>query len=183
MKKNKHANDMSEELAFVENAEATVAEDQFATADAAEPTVSEAEPTEDAEKLAKFKQAKAEAAQRFKERRAAEKEELLKKSAEIIEELKAGNAWDILSESSRTFLTGLATGKAASNNNNTFNVIFGASPKVGDTVTLAEVFNKTLKGKSNIDFYCRKWLEKGIVVEFKQNFDNILDSVYEITKM
>lgn len=182
MKKNKHANDMSEELAFVENAEATVAEDQFATTEATEvPTVAEA--TEDAEKLTKFKQAKAEAAQRFKERRAAEKEELLKKSAEIIDELKAGNAWDILSESSRTFLTGLATGKAASSNNNTFNVIFGASPKVGDTVTLAEVFNKTLKGKSNIDFYCRKWLEKGIVVEFKQNSDNILDSVYEITKM
>lgn len=49
-----------------------------------------------------------------------------------------------------------------------FTTLFGATPKVGTSVTLIDVFNKTFKGKAEIDRAVKKWAEKGIVVEFKQ---------------
>jgi hypothetical protein len=62
-------------------------------------------------------------------------------------------------------------------------VIFGATPKVGDSKTLRTIFEKTLKGKSAIDAYVKKWAEKGIVVEFNKDSVDILNSTYTIAKM
>ena len=42
---------------------------------------------------------------------------------------------------------------------------------------------KTLKGKTNIDHYCKKWAEKGIIVECKEDKTDLRKSTYKIIKM
>ena len=42
---------------------------------------------------------------------------------------------------------------------------------------------KTLKAKADLDKYCKQWAEKGIVVEFKDNAANKLESTYTIVKL
>lgn len=142
-------------------------------------------PATDAEKLAKFKEAKKEAAKRFKERRAQEKADRIVKSKKLIEALKKQGVYDKLDAESKTFLEGLANPVANVSGGTTsfFNVMFGATPKVGDSVKLADVFNKTLKGKAQIDHYVKKWAEAGKVVTFKADTSNILNSTYVIEKM
>lgn len=132
-----------------------------------------------------FKQKKREAAQRFKERRAAEKEERRALSASLMEYLKNEGFWDQLSDEHKNFLQGMCSAATAQHNNNNslFNKIFGDNPQVGDTVTLREAFERTLKGKNNIDFYVKKWLEKGIVVSFEENTENLMESVYKIDSL
>ena len=58
--------------------------------------------------------------------------------------------------------------------------MFGDNPQIGASFTLNEAFQKTLKGKSNLDFYVKRWAEKGTVVTFKQDAENILNSVYTL---
>jgi hypothetical protein len=84
----------------------------------------------------------------------------------------------------QAFLKGLAEPKAAAASGNTglFAVIF-PNAKVGDQITLDEVFAKTLKGKSNLDHYVKKWAEKGIVIEFKEDKTDLRKSTYKIVKM
>lgn len=133
----------------------------------------------DAEKLERFKKMKREAAERFKERRAKEKAEHVENAKTLIEELKNGGYWDSVSEKSRLFLIGVANPtNGAGGNNSLFRTLFGDNPQVGDTVTLNEAFQKTLKGKSNLDFYVKRWADKGTIVSFKQDAENILNSVY-----
>lgn len=141
--------------------------------------------TTDAEKLAKFKEAKKEAAKRFKERRAQEKADRIVKSKKLIELLKKQGAYDKLDAESKAFLEGLANPVANIGGGTTsfFNVMFGANPAVGTSVKLSDVFNKTLKGKAQIDHYVKKWAESGKVVTFKADSSNILNSVYTIEKM
>lgn len=147
------------------------------------------EPQEDgavseAAKLEKFKEMKREAAQRFKEKRAKEKVERVENAKAIIEELKDGKYWDKLSDKSKAFLNGLANPTASnSGNSSLFKTLFGDNPQVGATFTLNEAFQKTLKGKANIDFYVKRWAEKGTVVSFKQDADNILNSTYTLEEI
>jgi hypothetical protein len=139
--------------------------------------------SDEAAKLEAHKQAKREAAQRFKERRTAEKEERAKKAQAIKDKLIDAGFYDQLDEESKAFLEELINGKTVISNSSLFNVIFGATPKVGDSKTLRTIFEKTLKGKSAIDAYVKKWAEKGIVVEFNKDSVDILNSTYTIAKM
>lgn len=135
----------------------------------------------EAEKLAKFKAQKKEAAARFKERKAAEKATRQKTAAEIIAELKEKNLWDNFPEKGKTFLNELATPTVTSSNGSLFKTMFGDNPQVGDSITLQTAFEKTLKGKSNIDYYVTKrWAPKGIVVEFETDSANLFASKYII---
>lgn len=137
--------------------------------------------TTEAEKLERFKKMKRDAAVRFKERRAKEKTERIDNAKALIEELKNGGYWDKVSDNGKAFLSGLANPTVSSGNNQSlFRTLFGDNPQVGDSFTLNEAFQKTLKGKSNLDFYVKRWAEKGTIVSFKQNAENILDSVYTL---
>ena len=50
-----------------------------------------------------------------------------------------------------------------------FNTVFGATPKVGDSVKLIDYMQKTLEGKAKLDKYVKEWNEKGIVVKGPEN--------------
>jgi hypothetical protein len=63
------------------------------------------------------------------------------------------------------------------------NLLFGAAPKVGDAVTLQDVFNKTAKGKDSMTIFLRRWAEKGIIVKYVQDPANVFTSRYVIEKL
>lgn len=140
--------------------------------------VNESELTEE-EKAKRFKQMKKEAADRFKKKRAEEKAAAVEAAKSIINFLKVQNLWDGLAVEGQEWLSEIARPKATANQN-MFKVLFGETPQVGDTITLAEAFQKTLKGKSNIDFYVKRWAAKGILVSYSQSNENLLDSTYKI---
>ena len=146
-----------------------------------EPVVTEA----DVDAAQTKKEAKAKAAKRFKERRAAEKADRIVKAKELIAYMQDKGYWNELSDELKDFLNGMANPAAgsAAGNSSLFKTIFGDNPQVGDSVTLQEVFNKTLKGKSNIDFYVKRWAEKGIVVSYEADAANLLNSKYVITAL
>lgn len=136
-------------------------------------------PSEQDAKHEALKARKREAAQRYKENREKEKAQLIANAKQFIEEAKAEGLWDMMSDKQRGFIEDLATPAVPVSTKSTFATLFGTSAKVGDTITLNEAFQKTLKGKANLDFYVRKWAEKGIIVEFVQA-ENILESTYVI---
>jgi Seryl-tRNA synthetase len=140
-----------------------------------------AETGTDAQKLEEFKQKKREAAKRCKENKAKAKEEIIAESKALIDELKKAGLWDKVSEKGRALLDKLAN-PAASNGNtqSLFRTLFGDNPRVGTSITLKEAFDKTLKGKSNIDHYVKKWAEKGTIISFKKDEANMINSVYTI---
>lgn len=138
----------------------------------------------DAEKLEKFKAAKKAAAQRHAEKVKADKAARVEKAQKLIEVLKSSGDWDKLPEDMKAFVTGLTTtAVAGGSTESTFTKIFGAAPTVGQSVTLMDVFQKTLKGKSNIDHQIKIWAEKGIIVSFKEDKENVFNSVYTIEQM
>lgn len=136
----------------------------------------------EAEKLEKFKAAKKAAAKRFKERRAQEKVNRIEGAKKLIDVMKRDGIWDKLDDECKGFVNSLANPVSAAGNGteSVFTKLFGANPAVGASFTLSDAFNKTLKGKANIDHLVKKWSEKGIVVSFKKNDNNILDSVYTL---
>lgn len=137
----------------------------------------------DADKDAKFKEMKNAAAKRFKERRAADKAAQIEKATKFVEHLKAAKLFDKLTPEDQTFITSLTVAKAPVQNGGLFTKIFGENPKVGDSVTLRGAFEATTKGKSTIDFYCKKWAEKGIVVAYKPDAADLFNSKYVIEKL
>lgn len=138
---------------------------------------------EAADKAAAFKAAKNAAAKRFKERRAADKKAQIEKATKFVEHLKAAKLFDKLSADDQAFIVSLTVDKAPVNNGGLFTKIFGENPKVGDSVTLRGAFEATTKGKSTIDFYCKKWAEKGIVVAYKPDAADLFNSKYVIEKL
>lgn len=65
-----------------------------------------------------------------------------------------------------------------------FNKLFGDAPKVGDKITIQDVFNKTMKGISQMTALCRKWEEKnGTIVKYSHNEEKPFLSTYEIVKL
>lgn len=138
--------------------------------------VDEVAKAKDPAAIEKFKQQKKEAAQRFKERKAAEAEASLKAAKEFTDYIKKNGTYDKLPENLKGYVDSLtAPKKSVSANGGLFNTLFGASPKVGDKVTLKDIFDKTLKGKAAIDFYVKKrWAEKGIVVEYVSKTPQIM---------
>lgn len=136
----------------------------------------------EAEKLEKFKASKKAAAKRFKERRAQEKVDRIEGAKKLIDVMKRDGIWDKLDDECKGFVNGLANPVSAAGNGteSVFTKLFGANPAIGASFTLSDAFNKTLKGKANIDHLVKKWSEKGIIVSFKKNDTNILDSVYTL---
>lgn len=139
----------------------------------------------EAEKLEAFKAKKRAAAQRWKENRAKEKTDRIEKAKKFIEYLKANAFYDKLNDEQKAFINGLANPVNSSNGGNSslFKTLFGDNPQIGASFTLNEAFQKTLKGKSNLDFYVKRWAEKGTIVTFKQDSENILNSVYTLEAM
>lgn len=146
--------------------------------------VAVAEPTDEAAKLEAFKAKKREAANRFKENKKKQQEARVAGAKAFIDELKAANLYDKISDNAKTFLNGLINPvQNTGNNQSLFRTLFGDNPQVGASFTLATAFEKTLKGKSNLDHYTKKWAEKGIIVTFKQDADNILNSTYVLEQL
>ena len=83
----------------------------------------------------------------------------------------------------QAFLKGLAEPKAAASNNTGLFAELFPNAKVGDSVTLDQIFAKTLKGKSNIDHYVKEWAKKGIIIECKEDKSDLRKSTYTIVKM
>lgn len=136
----------------------------------------------EAEKLEAFKAKKRAAAQRWKENRTKEKTDRIEKAKKFIEDLKANGLYDKLNDEQKAFINSIANPVTSSNGGNSslFKTLFGNNPQIGASFTLNEAFQKTLKGKSNLDFYVKRWAEKGTIVTFKQDAENILNSVYTL---
>jgi hypothetical protein len=65
-----------------------------------------------------------------------------------------------------------------------FNKIFGDKPAVGQKVTLQEIFDKTYKGKGQMDSMMKKWKEKNdIDILFTFNAEKPATSTYEIKSL
>jgi len=64
-----------------------------------------------------------------------------------------------------------------------FNKLFGASPKVGDSITLQHVFDVTSQGVSKMNGVIRKLAEKGIVIEYQADAQKASLSKYVIKSM
>lgn len=125
---------------------------------------------------AALKAKKAESAKAWKEKKTAEKAKLQKVCADIL--AKHG---DKLTAEEKAALNAVAnpTSNRGGSTSGLFEKIFGDSPKVGQSVTLMDIFQKTFKSKADIDRQVKIWAEKGIVVEYTANADTI-KSTYTI---
>lgn len=66
----------------------------------------------------------------------------------------------------------------------TFTKLYGTEPKVGDKITLQDAFDKTFKGKSQMDSVIKKLKEKnGIEIVFEFNKDKPALSTYTIKSL
>jgi len=103
------------------------------------------------------------------------------------ERILANKAYN-LDPTDRAFLEGLTkvgTGTGGGNfGTPIFNKLFGDTPAVGAKVTLQEVFDKTYKGKAQMDSQMKKWKEKsGIEIDFAFNKDKPAQSTYTIKSL
>ena len=145
--------------------------------------VIESEVTEDeATKLEEFKRKKRESAQAWKEKKNAEKQKAVENFGKLLDLSKKNGWFDALDDELKSFLVKGANPTTAGNAGgvSTFTKLFGENPAIGSTVSLMEVFQKTLKGKAAIDHQIKYWEEKGIVVSFKEDKENIFNSVYTV---
>lgn len=134
----------------------------------------------DAKKDEAFKAKKAEQAKAFAERQKQKKEDLIKFAKELADK----GILDKLSPEAKKFFTEAAnpTRSGSSAKSEIFSKMFGDNPKVGDSINLMNVFQKTFKSKAEIDRYVKTWAEKGTVVEFKAAA-NMLESTYTIKSL
>ena len=129
-----------------------------------------------------FKQKKREAAKRHKERKEAARKAQIEAAKRFIDELKKANLYDKISDGSKKFLDDIANPKTASRGSgaSVFKTLFGDAPKVGARVTLKEAFTKTLRGKTNLDNFVKRWADQGTIVTFKEDKADMLNSAYVI---
>jgi len=65
-----------------------------------------------------------------------------------------------------------------------FNKIFGATPQVGQSATIQDVFTRTMKGVSQMNALVRRWAAKGVaVIEYQHDAANPFQSKYVIRSM
>ena len=135
---------------------------------------------QDAKKDAEFKAKKQAAAKAFAERQKAKKEQVTKLFQWLIDNKQV----DKMPEEFKKIVTDYMNPATRSGGTGTsfFNKVFGATPKVGDSVKLIDYMQKTLEGKAKLDKYVKEWNEKGIVVEVKPAAD-IRETLYIIKKM
>lgn len=137
----------------------------------------------DAAKIEEQKKAKADAAKRWKEKKVQQAAARVESAKAMIGRLEKSGLFAKLDPVDQAFLKGLAEPKAATSNNTGLFAELFPNAKVGDSITLNDVFAKTLKGKSNIDHYVKKWAEKGIIIEYKEDKADVRKSTYSIVKM
>lgn len=93
---------------------------------------------------------------------------------------------DSLSFESKEFISYMMTKKPntkeSKQEKSIFNILFGDSPSVGDSITLKEAFEKTYKGKKTLDIWLKRWQEKGIIVSYKERTP-LLESTYVIEEL
>lgn len=127
---------------------------------------------------------KREAAKRFLENKKKKQEEARKAAETLEKELKDKGLYDKLSQASKDFIASIINPVSHTGFNGTsvYVTVFGANPKVGDKVTLEDIFKKTLKGKASFDAIVKRWAEKGIIIEYHEDKD-ILKSTYTIKEL
>jgi hypothetical protein len=130
---------------------------------------------------------KREASKRFQERKAKKAKEQYENGLALRDELVNEGIFESLSKESRDFVLELCQDPATKAESprgiagpSVFTTLFGDNPKVGDTLTLEQVFNKTYKGKATMDTWLKRWSEKGISVSFTPNKEKFLESIYRI---
>lgn len=124
---------------------------------------------------------KREAAKRHQEKVKADAQDRTEAAKALIAHLKDDmGIWDKLSEEMCAFLEKLAYPKPANSTSAVFVKLFGDKAKVGDSITLADAFAKTLKGKPALDTLVKKWADKGTIIVFTENKEDMLKSTYTI---
>jgi hypothetical protein len=156
-------------------------------------TIAQAQPSQEGKKpdgdKAAFKAKKLEALKRFKEKRAAQAKEAYEAALALRDELAKANLMDKLSNASREFIVSLcrdpAEKRAASGFGSTsvFTQMFGDKPVVGQEITLEEAFHKTFKGKSTLDVWVKRWVERGIIVDIVLDTANMSNTKYIIKQL
>ena len=127
---------------------------------------------------------KAASAKAWLENKKKENEKRVALTQELIEKLKKLNVYDKLDSNMQQLLNGIAfptTGRVAGTS--VFSQLFGENPTVGTSVTLRDVFDKTLKGKAEISHYTKLWLEKGIQVVFEENAASPVESKFVLKSL
>ena len=123
-----------------------------------------------------FAEKKAEAAERFKNKR----RQQLDKVAAFLKQLP--NCPADIAEIADNWLNPRSGGTTFGEP--LFTKIFGATPKVGDSVTLQDVFTKTLKGADKMSQMIKKWSSSNTaVVEYVHNATDPIKSQYVIKKI
>lgn len=126
---------------------------------------------------------KREAAKRHKEKMKAEAEHRVECARRVKEQLEEKDAWDSLSDEMKEFIEKLANPTTTNNRTGLFTQLFGPNPKVGDSITLQEAFAKSFKGEPTLLANMKRWAEKGNVVEYTEDTENKLDSVFTIVAL
>lgn len=151
------------------------------TNEKAQAQVNEKAAAKDAAKEAEFKAKKAASAKKFAENQKIRKENLVKFSKELIEK----KLIEKLSPEAQKFFNDAANPASHTGGfggASFLNKVFGATPKVGDKITLLDYMKKTMESRAKLDKYVKDWATKGIVVEVKEAA-NQLETTYTITKL
>jgi len=140
-----------------------------------------------------FKAKKLEALARFKARKAEAKVQAHKDALALRDELTREGAFEKLSDTSRAFILELcrdpsekqtrSTSIGGAPTSSVFVQMFGATPNVGDQITLLEAMKRTTKGQSTLAVWLKRWAEKGTTVVYipAANRSDVLEgSFYKI---
>jgi hypothetical protein len=133
-----------------------------------------------------IRERKKEANDRFRERRIAQRDKNYKLSLALKDVLVGEGVFAKLGDDLKAFIAELTRDPSERATTggfggpSVFGTIFGELPKIGDTVSLQDIFDKTAKGKSTMDVWLKRWDEKGIKVEFKVNKEKFTQSTYTI---
>lgn len=147
-------------------------------------TLSPEELDAQAKKLAEQKARKLANDKRLKELHKQEAADRVKKAGALVAYMKQNKLFEKLSPDFQDFLNKLANPPVSRSTVSVFDILFGENAKVGTTVTLMEAFQKTMKGKAQIDHFIeKKWKPAGIIVEFENDANNLLNSKYILKKL
>lgn len=196
LKKSKEYDEMNEQEQVMEeqNEEQAVEEqvEQTVEVQAQEEPVVEEEPMEERDmsneeapvveeqQVVDKKVQHAEANRRYKEKKEAERVATAAAVAEVIDYFKSIGKWEEIREDTRTILMKYAY---KTTGNSIVAKVFGDCVKVGDTVTVEQVFRITQMGIKEFQKKLNDWEQKdGVKVEYKENPDNIFASTYTIVE-
>lgn len=126
---------------------------------------------------------KREAAKRHKEKMKIEAAQRAENAKIVKAQLEDIGAWDNLTAEMQDFINRLANPVTTNNRTGLFTQLFGPDPKVGDSITLQDAFAKSFKGEPTLLANMKRWAEKGNVVEYTEDTENKLNSVFTIVAL